>query len=83
MREVLVRVVNEQYGDELARIKCPVLFIWGQADTSAPISAARRAALLVRNCEFWELEGAHDIHLTHGAVVRSHLEALLGRVGSM
>ncbi len=47
MREVFVRVVNEDYRDTLARIEVPVHLIWGESDTSAPLEGAERAVALV------------------------------------
>jgi pimeloyl-ACP methyl ester carboxylesterase len=43
MRDVLVRVVNEDYESLLPRIACPVTLVWGDDDTAAPLSGAERA----------------------------------------
>jgi pimeloyl-ACP methyl ester carboxylesterase len=43
MREVLVRTVNESYGEQLDALRCPVHFVWGAADTAAPLEVAQRA----------------------------------------
>ena len=44
MREVLVRVVNETYEEQLRAVQCPVELVWGDDDTAAPIDVAQRAA---------------------------------------
>ena len=49
MREVFVRVVNEDYRDILARIEVPVHLVWGELDTSAPLGDAERAVTLLRH----------------------------------
>lgn len=51
MRDVLVKVLGEQYHEAIAGIGCPVELVWGDDDTGAPISVAER----VRN----EIEGSH------------------------
>ncbi len=46
MREVLVKAVNEDYGDELdqlAKTGLPVAMVWGEHDTAAPLPMAERA----------------------------------------
>jgi pimeloyl-ACP methyl ester carboxylesterase len=49
MRDILVRAVNESYEPELAQLSCPVAFLWGADDTTAPPEIARRAAEIAGN----------------------------------
>jgi pimeloyl-ACP methyl ester carboxylesterase len=44
LRDVLVRVTNEDYETQLAALSCPVELVWGETDTAAPVAMARRAA---------------------------------------
>ena len=47
MRAVLVRTVNEDYTEVLARLKCydgPIDLVWGEHDTAAPVDTAREIA---------------------------------------
>ena len=64
MRDVFVRLVNEDYHDQLARIACPVGFCWGANDTAAPPAIAEAAATIVSNCVALDIvDGAgHDVH---------------------
>jgi pimeloyl-ACP methyl ester carboxylesterase len=64
MRDVLVRVVNEDYRPQLARITCPIGFCWGAEDTAAPPDLARQAATMVaRSVGVDIVEGVnHDVH---------------------
>ena len=62
MRDVFVRVVNETYDDQLARIACPVELVWGDDDTAAPLAAAKWAAEVVRDAKLTVHAGAG--HLT-------------------
>lgn len=47
MRDILVKVVNEEYQLELARQHKPVKFLWGESDLEVPVEVARRAAAIV------------------------------------
>lgn len=65
MREILVKVVNESYENELAEIRCPTAFVWGRSDTAAPIEDARRAQRIVDGSILEERDCGHDVHLEH------------------
>lgn len=45
MRDVLVRVVNETYEEQLGSITCPVELVWGEDDADVPVGVAEAAAL--------------------------------------
>ena len=47
MRDILVKVVNESYADELVKVESPVTMIWGEEDREAPLATARAAAELM------------------------------------
>lgn len=49
MREILVKVVNEEYHDELSRISGPIHFLWGADDREVPVAVAEEAAALVND----------------------------------
>ena len=58
MREIFVKVVNEDYSETLRRIEVPVHFVWGQHDSAAPLGQARRALTLVKSGTLEVIEGA-------------------------
>ena len=41
MRQVLVRLLAENYESQISRIRCPVELVWGDDDTEAPLSIAK------------------------------------------
>ena len=47
LREILVKVVNESFDEELARITVPTELVWGSDDTAVSVDVAKRAADLV------------------------------------
>lgn len=64
MREVLVRVVNEDYRDRLARIRQPVALVWGERDAAAPAQIAAEAARILPRPVTVDIvdEVGHDVH---------------------
>jgi pimeloyl-ACP methyl ester carboxylesterase len=81
MRDILVRVVGEEYRDDLARITAPVRMVWGENDTAAPADAGLAASQLVSHSTFRVVPGAG--HLIEGDLrpaVREELLALLDEV---
>lgn len=40
MRQILVRLVNENYAESLAALECPVQLVWGERDTDVPLAVA-------------------------------------------
>ena len=65
MRDVLVRVVNEDYRDELERVRCPVALVWGGEDRVVSHLVAQRAAAHIdRVVSLNSVKGAgHDVHI--------------------
>ncbi len=79
MREVFVRVLAEQYGDELASIDCPVDLVWGEDDTEVPVEVAVRARALLPSATLTILSGVG--HLTPTEAPAAQREIVLGRRG--
>lgn len=67
MRSVLVRVVGEDYREDLAAVAAldvPVRMVWGEADDAAPLAGARLAADLMPGAVLEVVPGAG--HLLQG-----------------
>lgn len=79
MRDVLVRVVNETYEEQLRRITCPVIMVWGADDDAAPVSTAHRAAAMtVTPAKVTVLTGqGHMVPLTAPDALRAAIDELL------
>lgn len=75
MRDVLVKVVNESYEEQLQALSLPVHLIWGAEDREAPVDGARAAFELLRTAgcesrlEIVPGEG-HDLPLSRPDVLR-------------
>jgi pimeloyl-ACP methyl ester carboxylesterase len=83
MRDILVRVVGENYDDDLARITAPVRMVWGENDTAAPADAGLAASQLISGARFRTVAGAG--HLMEGALrdaVRAELLELSTEIQS-
>ncbi|MHA6694157.1 alpha/beta fold hydrolase [Homoserinimonas sp. A520] len=75
MRDVLVKVMREDYRDDLAKITVPVRMVWGEHDTAAPTDAGLAASKLVATATFRSVPGA--AHLLEGDLPVAVREDLL------
>ena len=64
MRDILVRVISEDYREDLRRLTVPVHLVWGELDDAAPLAGARLAAELVPHARLDVVPGAG--HLLDG-----------------
>jgi pimeloyl-ACP methyl ester carboxylesterase len=58
LREILVRVVNEDLRGFLPRVRASTLLVWGSEDDATPIAAAREMERLLPNAGLAVFEGA-------------------------
>ncbi|MDQ3573540.1 MAG: alpha/beta hydrolase [Actinomycetota bacterium] len=58
MRQVLVRVVNETYEEQLAAVACPVELVWGEDDAEVPVTVAEAASRLLADASLTVVPGA-------------------------
>lgn len=85
MRDVLVRVVNESYEEELGGLSVPVQLLWGADDQEVPVAVAREAQRLIRaaggTVDLEVLEGVgHHLPLHAPKEMRAAVERMLDRV---
>ena len=57
MRKILVETVNYDISDQLYKIKCPTLLIWGTMDQAVSINDAYELEKLIDNCGLVTYEG--------------------------
>ncbi len=82
MRDILVKVVNEEYPDQLAAIRSPVLLLWGEDDTEVPLSVARAAHdIIIRSGGSSRLETVpgvgHHLPLSAPLRLRQAIESVM------
>ena len=58
MRQVMVKVVNEDLEPYLPNIKCPTLLVWGVNDTATPLSDGEKMEKLIPDAGPVKLENA-------------------------
>jgi len=80
MRDVLVRVINEDYRDDLARVAAPTRLVWGERDDQAPAEGGRIAVGLVAGATYREEAGGHLLEGPVAVAVREELDALLSEL---
>jgi pimeloyl-ACP methyl ester carboxylesterase len=76
MRGVFVRLLAEQYVDDMAAVHCPVELVWGEADTEVPLEVAERAVDLFPRARLATLPGVG--HLTPTEAPRQLRAVILG-----
>ena len=57
MRKILVETVNYDISDQLYKIKCPTLLIWGTMDQAVSVNDAYELEKLIDNCGLVTYEG--------------------------
>lgn len=58
MRGVLVQTVNLNLTEEVKKIKCPTLLVWGTLDTAVPINRAYELEKMIKDSAVISYEGA-------------------------
>ena len=79
MRDVLVRVISEDYREDLRRLAIPIQMVWGELDDAAPLAGARLAAELVPHGRLDVVPGAG--HLLDGELEQQVRAATLDALG--
>ncbi|MGH9171232.1 MAG: alpha/beta fold hydrolase [Acidimicrobiales bacterium] len=78
VRDILVKVSNEQYGDVVSQVECPVELVWGEDDSQVPLVVAERIRHTLPNgANLVVLPGAgHMTPLTAPGELRAAIERL-------
>jgi pimeloyl-ACP methyl ester carboxylesterase len=80
MREILVRILNESYQNELAALELPVLLLWGADDHEASVAIGERLAELISGAELQILDGVgHSVPLEAPRALGDAVEKMLTR----
>jgi pimeloyl-ACP methyl ester carboxylesterase len=76
VRQVLVRLLAEDYDDRIVRIHCPVELVWADDDTEAPLAVGEKLATMIPGSNLTVCPGAgHMTPLT----VPDHLRQAVDR----
>lgn len=79
MRQVLVKTVNLDISEEIKKIKCPTLIVWGDLDEAVPVEHAQELESLISDAGLVVLKGAtHYAYLERVVQVASMIKNLLG-----
>jgi len=66
MRKILVSTVNLEIYDDLPKINCPTLLVWGTKDTAVPINRAYELEKIIKDAGVVEYKDAtHYAYLEH------------------
>ena len=74
LRQILVRIVNQDLTSEMTKINCPALIIWGEKDLVLPVSQAKKMKSLIKNSVLRIVWGAG--HWPHLSKTREFVDVL-------
>lgn len=57
MRDILVKVVNESYEEQMKEVNANVALVWGADDLEVPVDVARRATTIFPESSLVVLDG--------------------------
>ena len=77
MRDVLVRLLSEQYAESMSAIRCPVDLVWGARDDEVPPEVAARARPMFSSATLRTLPGVG--HLVPTEAPRELRQVILGQ----
>lgn len=78
MRDILTAHVNNDITEEVKKIKCPTLIIWGENDTTVDKSNAYELEKLIKDAGVIILPGTHYAYLENINQVNKIIENFLG-----
>lgn len=81
MRDTLVRVIREDYREQLPQIACPIRLVWGEQDPEVPLAVAEQSLSILRSAGVQALltvapDGGHQLPTTHPGLLRQQIESL-------
>ncbi|MGH3937665.1 MAG: alpha/beta fold hydrolase [Pseudonocardiaceae bacterium] len=77
MRSIMVRVVNEDYEQDLRKLRCPVQMVWGSADAEASPEMAQTAAEIISRADLMILpEIGHLLPISAPEHLRAAIDKL-------
>jgi len=78
MRQVLVRLLGEDYAPALRSLRCPVELVWGDDDPDVPLAVAEAIAALAPRARLTVCHGAgHLTPLTAATALRGAVDDML------
>ncbi len=77
MYETFKNVVDEDFEEEFSRSQSKALCFWGKEDTATPLYTGEKIANLIKNSEFYPLDGDHFFFLKHANFIAQKVEKVL------
>lgn len=78
MRDILVKHVNNDITENVKKITCPTLIIWGENDTTVDISNAYELEKLIKDSGVVALQGTHYAYLENINQINKILKNFVG-----
>ncbi len=70
MRDILVKIVNEDFTKLLVKINCPVFIYWGENDKATPLWMAKKMNKLIKDSALYIVKnGSHFSFLEDNRII--------------
>ena len=73
MYETFKNVVDEDFESEFSKSESRALCFWGISDTATPLYTGEKIAGIIKNSEFYPLEGDHFFFLKHAKFIANKI----------
>lgn len=83
MYETLKNVVDEDFTKEFENLSAKTLIFWGKNDTATPLKSGERIHKIIRNSEFFPLDGDHFFFLLHGEFIAKTIENNINQTSNL
>lgn len=77
MYETFKNVVNEDFSEIFSQFKGRALIFWGKDDKTTPLKSGYKIASLIKNSEFFMLDGDHFFFLLHSKFISNTIRNCL------
>ncbi|MCV6607685.1 MAG: alpha/beta hydrolase, partial [Campylobacterales bacterium] len=76
MYETLKNVVNEDFRDSFRTYKGNAQIFWGISDTATSLSSGEEISKIIKNSQFYPMEGDHYFFLNKGKEIEKKITLL-------
>lgn len=77
MYETFKNVVDEDFRANFSKVACKTLIFWGIDDKATPLKSGEQIHALIKNSEFYALQGEHFFFLQHAPFIAQHILSAL------
>jgi len=77
MKDTMINLLSYDATNDVKKITCPSLCVWGKDDTATPLWMGEKIAAAIPRCTIKVVDGGHSIHMTHPKIVAGYIKDFL------